>query len=97
MAQIKTVAEFNAALESGPYAWPGGYPLYFTCADGEALSFESAKENAELIREAITDAASLSRDQWLVIDVDVNWEDSALYCAHSNERIESAYAEDKAK
>lgn len=87
-----TLDEFNKALETGAYAWPGGYPLYFICADGEALSFKAAQENAELIRQQIAEPA-LGKD-WQVIAIDVNWEDASLYCAHTNTRIESAYAED---
>lgn len=77
-----------------PYAWPGGYPQYFITADGAALSVESAREN---FREIC--GAYFARDAsggWLVSAYDVNWEDSALYCDHSGERIESAYAEDEA-
>ena len=64
--------------------------MYFVCSDGEALSFEAAKENARRICEAIRDH---SNDGWRVIGADVNWEDSSLFCAHSGKRIESAYGE----
>ena len=83
-----TVADFNAALASGPYAWPGCYPLFFVTDDGEALSFDSASAEADLIRDSI---ASNSRDGWHVVAVEVNWEDEDLRCAHSGEVIESAY------
>lgn len=84
------VAQFNAALAAGPYAWPGGYPLYFVMADGEALSFKAAEAEADLIRQAIADGA---RD-WMPVAIEVNWEDTELMCVHTNERIESAYSED---
>lgn len=90
MAQF-TVSDFDKALQDGPYAWPGGYPRYFICNDGEALSFKAAQENAELIRCAI---ANNSRDGWQVVACDVNWEDEELQCAHSNARIECAYPSD---
>jgi hypothetical protein len=32
-------------------------------------------------------------DGWRVVACDTNWEDASLYCDHSGERIESAYAE----
>jgi hypothetical protein len=32
-------------------------------------------------------------DGWRVVACDTNWEDGELYCDHSGERIESAYAE----
>ena len=37
-----------------------------------------------------------ARDGWAAYGVNINWEDPSLYCAHSGERIESAYAEDDA-
>jgi hypothetical protein len=88
-----TLEQFEAELEAGPYAWPGGYPRYFIARDGEALSFKAVEANAHLIREALRDGDDVSG--WFVIAVDVNWEDPDLYCAHTNERIESAYAEEE--
>lgn len=86
-----SVGEFLADLEA-PYAWPGGYPRYFVCADGEALSFDSAKLNQALIVDAIRD--NEPRSEWRVIGCEINWEDPDLVCAHSGGRIESAYGED---
>jgi hypothetical protein len=91
--QIRYFWEFNKALEHGPYAWPGGYPCYFICSDGGALSFQAAQENAGLIRDAIIAG---DNSGWRVVAMDVNWEDPALYCDHSGARIQSAYAEDEA-
>lgn len=88
-----TVQQFNEQLESGAYAWPGGYPLYFITSDGGALSFAAAKSEADAIRESIANGCN---DGWRVVAVDVNWEDSTLYCDHTGNRIESAYAEDDA-
>ena len=93
MPLIKTVAEFRQALENGPYAWPGGYPLYFICADGEALSFDAAQGNKAEIESAI-EGDDWNKD-WRIVGIDINYEDPALYCAHTNKRIESAYAEDE--
>ena len=84
--------QLKEALRNGPYAWPGGYPLYFIAADGEALSFKAVQEN---LREVMR--ATCFRhygEQWRVVGVDINWEDEHLYCAHSNERIPSAYGEE---
>lgn len=94
MPLISTVEEFDKALQDGPYAWPGGYPLYFITSDGAALSFKAAQDEAELIREAIRDR---SDDGWRIEAVEVNWEDPSLYCDHTGDRIESAYAEDEAE
>ena len=91
---IKTPADFARALNSGPYAWPGGYPLFFITSDGEALSFEAAKKNGKLICQAIREKL---RDGWRVEAADINWEDPELFCADSGKRIESAYAEPEAE
>lgn len=93
---IKTFWQFNIALQDiGAHVWPGGYPTYFVCSDGESLSFEAAKENAGLIRDALITGDTSS--QWHVCALTVNWEDPELFCSHDGVRIESAYAEDQAE
>jgi hypothetical protein len=89
-SKIATCAQLKAALRHGPYAWPGGYPLYFHTDDGAALSFEAVRDNLRLCLAAIQER---SRDGWRVVGVAVNWEDSDLTCEQTGERIESAYAE----
>lgn len=61
--------------------------------DGEALSFAAVRAN---FRQVLSAVRNDERNGWRVLAVDVNWEDPSLYCAHTNERIESAYAEDQA-
>lgn len=92
--EIRTISDFRSAIRNGPYAWPGGYPLYFVMADGEALSFAAAKAERRNILEALKlfNTHHL-RGEWLPVAVEINYEDGELYCAHTNERIESAYAE----
>lgn len=89
-----TKDEFLAELESGPFSWPGGYPKYFYTADGEAISFKAAADNRELILAECSNLDRASWDGWKVIGVEINWENPALYCIHTGDRIESAYAED---
>jgi hypothetical protein len=85
------LSEIKAALRNGPYAWPGGYPLYFVTSDGGVLSFAAARENW---REIVSSHLSNHRDSgWHVASWDTNWEDPELICDHSGQRIESAYAE----
>lgn len=73
-----------------PYAWPGGYPKFVVMKDGATLSCTSArKEWRSICASTIQDA----RDGWDAAGVDINYEDPALFCDHSGERIESAYAE----
>jgi len=87
---IDSVADLKATLRAGPYAWPGGYPLYFITSDGAALSFESVR--AELYQVIYSIRHSLS-DGWRVVACEANYEDAGLVCDHSGERIESAYGE----
>ena len=88
---IRSVADLKATLRNGPYAWPGGYPLFFLCHDGEAMSFDSVRETLHLVMQAIQDRGNSG---WRVIGCDINYEDNDLYCAHSGKKIESAYGED---
>lgn len=80
--------QFNEDLDGGAYTSLGCYPKYFVTSDGDSLSFESAKKESKLIRQAILDEDESGG--WRVIACDVNWE-SFLYCCHSNKQIESAY------
>jgi len=92
-----TISDFRRDMRNGPWAWPGGYPCYFVMSDGEAMSFDAARENCRLILEAIRDEDERGRPYssgWRVIGVDANWEDEDLRCCHSGERIPSAYGED---
>lgn len=86
-----TTEEFLKALEDGPYAWPGGYPLFFVTSDGGCLHVKCAEENKDSIVDSIEGD---HHDGWLVEAQDINWEDPDLFCDHCGERIESAYAED---
>lgn len=92
--EIKSISDFRRAVRNGPYAWPGGYPMYFAMEDGEAISFETAKAERRQILEALRDKGNGAwGNMWLPVAFEVNWEDGELYCEHSNKRIESAYAE----
>jgi hypothetical protein len=85
-----TASQFVADLDS-PYAWPGGYPRYFVTADGAALSYAAARENADQIKESVSDNDTGSG--WCVVACEINWEDADLICDHTGQPIESAYAE----
>lgn len=82
-----------ATLRAGQSTWPGGYPLYFVTSDGGALSFDSVMEN---LKEVVYSIRHDIRDEWNVVGCDVNYENAELYCSHSGERIESAYADEAA-
>jgi hypothetical protein len=79
-------------LRTGKYA-DGCYPKFWLCSDSSELSYDACMANCGRIARSIRDG---SNDGWRVVGCDVNWEDPAMYCAHTNERIESAYAEDHA-
>ena len=79
------------ALRNGPYAWPGGYPMYFITSDGAALSFQAVREN---YCSVLWSMRKRMNDGWRVVAVDINWEDRELTCDHSGKRIECAYGED---
>lgn len=87
--QIATPADFGRALKQ-PYAWPGGYPLFFITGDGAALCFKCGRKEGARITASIRDNCN---DGWKVEAVDVNWEDTELMCDHCSELIESAYGE----
>ena len=89
---ISTVAELKATLRAGAYAWPGGYPMYFVTTDGAALSFEAVRGN---LRWCVWSLDNDCNDGWQICACDINYEDAGLFCDHTGERIESAYAEDE--
>jgi hypothetical protein len=97
--RIRNAKDFRVAIQNGPHAWPGGYPVYFVMGDGEAVSYKAAiaeRKNllSSLVEKRKTGAAYSK--EWLPFSLEINWEDSSLYCAHTGERIESAYAEEEA-
>lgn len=85
---IGNVADLKATLRNGCFTDFGGYPLYFITSDGAALSFDSVKNNFRAVVDSIKNQVN---DGWRVVGCDVNYEDTDLYCDHSNEKINSAY------
>ncbi len=75
-------------IDSGPCAWPGGYPLYFLTKDGSVLSFNTVKKNLYHISKSIDDK---NDNGWFVVVCDINWEDDQLIDDDTGELIESAY------
>lgn len=82
----------RATLRAGETA-DGGYPLYLIAADGEAMSFNAVLMNLRQVLDAFD--ATYSHNDWRIVGCEVNWEDASLFCAHTNHRIPSAYAEDE--
>ena len=52
---IRTISDFRKAVRFGPYVWPGGYPLYWLCEDGQALAWDCCKTERREILEALRD------------------------------------------
>lgn len=88
--QINSVSDFRTAVRHGPYAWPGGYPVFFICDDGGTLCCKCVKTERRNILESV---AHKSRDGWHVIAADINWEED-MTCDHCNAAIEKAYGND---
>jgi hypothetical protein len=97
---INSISDFRKAVRNGPYAWPGGYPLYWIMADGSAIAFDVARVSYEGRRmlEALRDNATgnwpARADEWRPVAIEINWEDENLVCDHTGENIPSAYGED---
>ena len=77
-------------LESGKmqsFAFPGGYPVYYVAKDCGILCPDCA---------SLPECAQATPDdtQWFLVGADCNYEDTALFCDHCGNRIESAYCED---
>ncbi len=90
-SHIKTVADLKDAIRNGPWAWPGGYPIYFITDDGAALSFQTVKKEFRRIASSVKNK---DNDGWRVVAADINWEDTELYDDHTGKKIESAYGGD---
>lgn len=72
------------------YAWPGGYPLYYLCADGGTLCANCA--NGDNGSEAYTgDYVPEKGKDWHMVSADIHWEGQPLMCDHCGAQIESAY------
>lgn len=90
--ELNTLAKVKATLRAGPYAWPGGYPLYFVTRDGAALSFAAVRQQW---RQIVADYLDGYDSGWTLSQCVVNWEDGALRCDHTGDPIESAYGEEE--
>jgi len=88
---ITSTADLRATLRAGPYAWPGGYPLYFITSDGAALSFEAVRSE---LRNVLWSMQNRVSDGWRVVACDINYEDGDLRCDHTGKRIPSAYGDE---
>ena len=85
----RSAAKATKAFVKQPYTWPGCYPLFAITKDCTALCHNCVKNNLPTILEEIRTYST----GWAVQAIDVNWEDTDLYCDNCNKPIESAYGE----
>ena len=81
--------QLKEAIRSGPYAWPGGYPMFAIMTDGGALCFDCLRSEWREIVDA--HKRSDTTGGWMVEGLDINWESADLTCDHCSKEIESAY------
>ena len=86
---IHNLSDLVKSFDNAPAAWPGGYPTYYVTADGGTLSYEAVVDNIEEVIFSIENPEF--GDDWRIIGLDVNYEDSSLYCDHTYNLIPKAY------
>lgn len=87
---IDSVADFKACLRAGKTTDLGGYPLYFLDNEGNAISFDAAHKSFAIYAREIE-----QKERGRITHCDINYEDSALFCADSGEQIPSAYGDEE--
>lgn len=84
---VSNMHDLKACLRAGDTTNVGAYPLFFITGSGDALSFDSVRDN---LKQVIAAYATGDKD-WCVVGCQVNYEDVDLCCAHSGRRIPAAY------
>jgi hypothetical protein len=85
-----SLSEIKKLLRAGPYAWPGGYPLYFVMGDGTPASFSGVRNEWKRICRAYLDQSDCFEADWLIIGCEINW-DEEMICELSHDLIPAAY------
>ena len=91
--EIKTTIDLAKAYRIGPWAWPGGYPLYPIFSDGEMGCWKCFKENHRNIADAVRDPSDATG--FRVVALDIHWEGEDSCCGHCSARLPSAYGEEE--
>lgn len=84
--RLRAAKEFARA----PFAWPGGYPKAAITADGAALCSECVKSEWRQVAAESFDNLNCG---FRVSGIEINWENSELFCDHCGEKIPAAYEE----
>lgn len=98
--ELSNAAQLRQTLASGPYAWPGGYPIHFVMGDGAPVCFSCAQRYRGYMAAALGDKrhgrnTHISGAEYLPVAVEINWEDDEAVCAGCGQRIEVAYGNDE--
>lgn len=78
-SRLRAIMRDVGSDELPTYCWPGGYPLFYFDNENNTLCPPCAR------REGMSTE---------VVNYDVNYEDTGLYCDDCGVRIGSAYGED---
>jgi hypothetical protein len=90
---VKTIKEIRDFVRK-KYAWPGGYPMFLIMADGGTICMACARKEWASIAHSTRYPQYLDK-QWQCAGVEINWEDTSIYCDHCSQLIESAYGEEE--
>ena len=88
--EVRNTRDLAKAFRHGPYAWPGGYPVYPVCSDGALLCWDCFRNEYKNIQESIR---AKSGDGWRVMAVGVYWEGDDDTCGNCSSPLDSAYGE----
>ena len=77
------------------YAWPGGYSIVYTLADGASLCASCANGDNGSYAHTVSDCGSTGPDwdDWAIIGADAYWEGPPMDCAHCGTVLESEYGD----
>lgn len=89
-SEIDRIAQVKDMIRA-PYAFPGGYRKVLITADGACLCSDCVKKEFKLIAQESFDNSNCG---FRAFGVDVNWENSELYCDHCGNRLPPEYGED---
>lgn len=87
--KINNLDTLKMVLRNGPYAWPGGYPLYLLDVEGDCYHLECVRR---IFRHVVIDTKR-GKGGFIMTNVEVNWEDTNLVCYSCHNSIDSAYGE----
>jgi hypothetical protein len=85
LSETITLMRKTAKLAKAPYAWPGGYPVYFLADDGATLCGPCVADRSNPCH------VNGQADGWRIEAPFIHWEGEPETCSHCNAELESAY------